>query len=207
MPPVPPPYQRVAAELRRRIARGLWAPGHRLPSRASLAAELGTTDAAVRLGMAVLRRAGELEGSQRSRLVVAHPPAVRTLISPDGDWPYPAGDGGGTGSCLATSDLAERLQVAPRSRLRWERIECLDPDLRPSHLVTSWWAGTRASTWARSVADAGLHALTAAEGAQLGLAPGIPAWLVQRTRYSATGRPVETADLVLPADRWRVRLG
>lgn len=205
MPPVAP-YQRVAAELRRRIARGLWPPGHRLPSRASLAAELGTTDAAVRLGMAVLRRAGELEGTQRSRLVVAHPPAVRTLISPDGDWPHPTGDGG-TGSCLASVDLAARLQIAPRSRLRWERVECLDPDLRPSHLVTNWWAGQRAGTWARAIADAGLHALTTDEGAQLGLAPGIPAWLVQRTRYSATGRPVETADLILPADRWRVRLG
>ncbi|MFE2912799.1 GntR family transcriptional regulator [Kitasatospora indigofera] len=201
------PYQRVAAELRRRIAGGIWPPGTHLPSRAQLAAELGTTDAAVRLGMAVLRRAGELEGSQRSRLVVAHPPAVRTLIDADGDWLYPTGDGGGAGSCLATDDLAARLQVAPRSRLRWERIEHLDPDLRPSHLVTSWWAGQRASTWARAVADAGLHALTTAEGAQLGLAPGVPAWLVQRTRYSASGRPVETADLVLPADRWRVRLG
>ncbi|WP_371484640.1 UTRA domain-containing protein [Kitasatospora sp. NBC_00315] len=132
---------------------------------------------------------------------------MRTLIDPDGDWPYPTGDGGGTGTCLASQELAGRLQLAPRTRLHWVRFEYLDPDLRPSHLVTSWWAGPRASTWARAVADAGLHALTAAEGAQLGLAPGVPAWLVQRTRYSAAGRPVETADLVLPADRWRVRLG
>lgn len=205
MPPVAP-YQRVAAELRRRISSGLWLPGHQLPSRARLAAELGVTDAAVRLGMAVLRRAGELDGTQRSRLYVAHPPAVRTLLDPDADWPYPTGDGA-TGISRATSDLAGRLEVVLRVRLSWERIECLDPDLRPSHLVTTWWAGRRASTWSRSVAEAQLHALTAEEGTLLGLPQGVPAWLVQRTRYAETGQPVETADLVLPADRWRVRLG
>ncbi len=206
MPPVAP-HQYVAAEIRRRIANGIWPPGHQLPSRAHLSAELGVTDAAVRLGMAILRRAGELEGTQRSRLVVAHPPAVRTLLDPDGDWPYPKGDGGGTGSCAASDDLAARLQVPPRTRLRWACDECLDPDLRPSHLVTTWWAGRRASTWTRSVAVARLHALTVEEGTLLGLPSGVPAWLVQRTRYAATGRPAETADLVLPADRWQVRLG
>lgn len=206
MPPVAP-YQYVAAEIRRRIAVGLWPAGHQLPSRAALSAELGVTDSAVRLGMGLLRRTGELEGVQRSRLVVAHPPAVRTLIDPDGDWPYPTGDGGGIGVCLATGDLASRLHMQPGSRLRWERVECLDPDYRPSHLITTWWSGRRTASWARSVAEAQLHQLTAAEGTYLGLARGVQAWLVQRTRYAADGAPVETADLVLPADRWRVRLG
>jgi DNA-binding GntR family transcriptional regulator len=96
--------------------------------------------------------------------------------------------------------------VAIGRRLRWERIECLDPDLRPSHLITSWWAGRRAVTWTRSVADAGLHHLTTAEADAIGLTRGVPAWLVQRTRYNEAGHPVEAADLVLPADRWRVRL-
>jgi GntR family transcriptional regulator len=205
MPPAAP-YLYVAAEIRRRISTGAWPAGHQLPSRARLAAELGVSDAAVRLGMAVLRRAGELEGTQRSRLWVAHPPAVRTLIDADANWPYPTGDGGGIGSCTATNDLADRLQVTVGRRLRWERIECLDPDLRPSHLITTWWASQRATTWTRSVADAGLHHLTATEAQAIGLTRGVPAWLVQRTRYDEAGHPVETADLVLPADRWRVRL-
>jgi GntR family transcriptional regulator len=200
------PYLRVAAELRRRIATGEFPPGRRLPSQASLAAELGVSIAEARRGMAVLRRAGELEGTPRARLVVAHPPAVRTLIDADGDWSYATGDGGGIGSCAASPDLAERLQVPPGRRLRWERIEYLDPDLRPSHLITTWWAGRRSDTWSRSVADAGLHHLTAEEAAATGLARGVPAWLVQRTRYDTAGRPIETADLVLPADRWRMRL-
>jgi DNA-binding GntR family transcriptional regulator len=199
------PYRHVAAEIRRRIATGEWPPGHQLPSRAKLAAELGVTDAAARLGMVLLRRAGELEGTQRERFVVAHPPAVRTLLFPDQDWPYLYGEGA-LGSCRADADLASRLDVAPRSRLRWRREECLDPDSRPSHLVTTWWVGERPSRWARAVAEAELHQITADEGVQLGLPHGVPAWLIQRTRYSSTGRPVETADMVLPADRWRVRL-
>jgi GntR family transcriptional regulator len=205
MPRVAPPYQRVAAEIRRRIASGEWPPGYQLPSRAKLAAELGETDAAVRLAMTLLRRRGELEGTQRTRLFVAHPPAVRTLLDPDRDWPYATGDGA-IGTCRADADLAARLRVSTGTQLRWRRDECLDPDSRPSHLVTTWWTGERARAWHRCSAEAQLHQLTAAEGDQLGLPHGVPAWLIQRTRYGSTGRPVETADMVLPADRWRVRL-
>jgi GntR family transcriptional regulator len=205
MPRVAPPYQRVAAEIHRRIVSGEWPPGHQLPSRAKLAAELGTTEAAVRLGMALLRRRGELEGTQRTRLWVAHPPAVRTLLDPDRDWPYRIGDGA-LGSCRADADLAARLQVPVGSRLRWRRDECLDPDSRPSHLITTWWRGTRAVRWARCDAEAQLHQLTAVEAEHLGLPEGVPAWLIQRTRIAASGEPAETADMVLPADRWRIRL-
>ena len=200
------PYERVTAAIRNRIADGTWPPGRQIPSRSELAREFQVGDGSARRALTLLRRTGELEGAQRSRLWVAHPPAVRTLIDADGDWPYPTGDGGSVGSCTATGDLAERLQVAPGRRLRWERVECLDPDLKPSHLVTSWWAGRRSATWASSMADAGLHHLTAAEAEAIGLPLGVPAWLVQRTRYDQAGHPVETADLVLPADRWRVRL-
>lgn len=200
------PYQRVAAEIRRRIDAGDWPPGHQLPSQAQLAAELHVSLAEARRGMSVAHREGLLDGTPRSRLHVAHPPAVRTLLDPDADWPYPTGDGA-TGTCLAASDLAGRLEVVLRARLSWERIECLDPDQRPSHLVTSWWAGRRATSWARAVAVARLHMLTVDEGVLLGLPTGVPAWLVRRTRYAEAGRPVETADLVLPADRWEVRLG
>jgi GntR family transcriptional regulator len=200
------PYQRVVAEIRQRIASGEWPPGYRIPSRAHLAEDFHVSDASARRGMAVLRNSGELEGTQRSRLFVAHPPAVRTLIEADADWPYLTGDGGGTGSCTASPDLAQRLGVKAGRRLRWERIECLDPDSRPSHLVTSWWVGHRVGAWVTSEAVAELHQLTSEEATNLGLVAGVPAWLIQRTRYDVTGRPVETADLVLPADRWRVRL-
>lgn len=199
------PYQRVAAEIRRRIATGAWPPGHQIPSQTALAVELGVSQAEARRGMTVLRRAGVLDGEPRRRLFVAHPPAVRTLLDPDADWPYPIGDGA-MGSCKADADLADRLEVPSGVRLRWERVECLDPDHRPSHLVTTWWRGARAIRWASSQAEARLHELTVKESEQLGLAAGIPAWRVLRTRYDAEGRPTETADLVLPADRWRLKL-
>ena len=199
------PYERVASEIRQRISDGTWPPGHRLPSRPRLAVELGVGEGSVRRAMSLLRRAGELEGTQRSRLLVAHPPAVRILIDPDGDWPYLTGDGGGVGSCAADADLAGRLEVQVGRRLRWQRVECLDPDSRPSHLVTTWWAGHRAVRWDRCAAVAEFHELTVGEAEHLGLLVGTRAWLVQRTRYVGA-RPVETADLVLPADRWRVRL-
>ncbi|MFF7991786.1 GntR family transcriptional regulator [Kitasatospora xanthocidica] len=203
MPPAP--YQRVVAEIRRRIAIGIWPPGHRLPSQVALAEDLKVTIAEARRGMALLRRTGELEGRPRARLFVAHPPAVRTLLDADRDWPYLTGDGA-TGSCRADADLAIRLEVPLGARLRWRRDECLDPDSRPSHLITTWWRGERVQTWARCDAEAQLHQLTADEADHLGLPQGVPAWLIQRTRVAESGRPTETADMVLPADRWRVRL-
>lgn len=199
------PYQRVAAEIRRRIATGEWPPGHRLPSQALLAGELGVTIAEARRGMAVLRQAGELEGTPRARLAVAHPPAVRTLLDSDAAWPYQTGDGA-TGTCRATTELAGRLRVPADAILSWHLVECLDPDLRPSHLITTWWAGSRSTSWARSVSEAQLHQLTTQEAGYLGLATNLYAWRVIRTRYQVGGHPVETADLILPADRWRVRL-
>lgn len=201
----PAPYQRVAAEIRRRIAVGFWLPGDQLPSQAALATDLDVSIAEARRGMAQLRKTGELEGRPRTRLFVAHPPAVRTLLDADRDWPYLTGDGA-TGSCRADDNLAGRLRVPTGTRLRWRRDECLDPDSRPSHLVTTWWTGDRVRTWARCNAEAQLHRLTADEADHLGLPQGVPAWLIQRTRVTASGRPVETADMVLPADRWRVRL-
>lgn len=199
------PYQRAISQIRQWIADGSWPPGHQIPSRHHLAIELAMGDGSIRRAMTIMRRSGELEGTPRSRLYVAHPPAVRTLISPDAEWPGPYGDGGGTGSCVAPADVAERLGVTAGRRLHWVRAECLDPDLRPSHLVTTWWAGSRSGEWDRSVAEAEFHELSPAEADFLGLATGLRSWLVRRTRY-LVDRPVETADLVLPADRWRLRL-
>ncbi|WP_332010781.1 GntR family transcriptional regulator [Streptomyces uncialis] len=38
----------------------------------------------------------------------------------------------------------------------------------------------------------------------LGIAAGAQATLIERTHYDTTGRPVETADLLVPADRWDI---
>lgn len=199
------PYRQVLRDMRRRLATGDWPPGHRIPSRGDLAQQYGVSPGVIRLATDVLRRRGELVGHQRSRLVAAHPVSVRTLTDPDAEWPYALGERA-AGTCRADEHLAGRLSVPVGTRLHWDRTECLDPDQRPSHLVTSWWRGGSAPAWVRSAAEAGLHQLTASEGEHLGMVAGVLALLVRRTRFGADGRPVETADLVLPADRWRVRL-
>ncbi|WP_127454834.1 UTRA domain-containing protein [Streptomyces sp. B29(2018)] len=38
----------------------------------------------------------------------------------------------------------------------------------------------------------------------LGIATGAQATLIERTHYDADGRPVETADTLVPADRWDI---
>ncbi|MFI5945904.1 GntR family transcriptional regulator [Streptomyces uncialis] len=38
----------------------------------------------------------------------------------------------------------------------------------------------------------------------LGIAAGAQATLIERTHHDSTGRPVETADLLVPADRWDI---
>ncbi|TLQ38948.1 GntR family transcriptional regulator [Streptomyces marianii] len=38
----------------------------------------------------------------------------------------------------------------------------------------------------------------------LGIAAGAQATLIERTHYDASGRPVETADILIPADRWDI---
>ncbi|MFF4338783.1 GntR family transcriptional regulator [Kitasatospora sp. NPDC001540] len=50
--------------------------------------------------------------------------------------------------------------------------------------------------------------LTRAEAQALAQLPGTPALAICRTHYDrATGRPVETADLVLPGERWSSEYG
>jgi len=200
------PYQRLAVKLRRRIADGEWPPGARIPSARALADEYHVGRGVVQLAIGTLKREGVLEGVPGSRLTVAYSPAVRTLTSPDDPWPHGIGDVE-RGTCRATPDLAQRLLVPERTTLYWERAELLDPDGRPAMLVTTWRRGTAVRPHTAVRCELRSHQMTAVEAAALGLAAGTPALLVERTRLKAGGRPVQTADLVLPADRWRVSLG
>jgi GntR family transcriptional regulator len=197
------PYQHVLRDIRRRIATGEWPPGTRIPSRRSLTELYGVGPGAVHHAIDVLRASGELEGQKRYRAWVADPPAVRTMLDPDAEWPYGRGDPE-PGRIRADQDLAARLQVEPGTWLTQKRIDLLDPGGRVSHLETRWWPEGAQRPWVRSAWEAQLHAMTPEEGQALGLVAGVRALLVIRTRYGESGRPVETADLVLPGDRWRI---
>ncbi|GAA1888627.1 hypothetical protein GCM10009837_08140 [Streptomyces durmitorensis] len=197
-------YRRIADDIRHRIANGEWRTGESLPSRRVMAGEYGVHHETVNLAYTLLRRTGALEGEERKQVVVAHPPAVRTLTDADAVWPY-SSETTDTRPRPATEELAERLGVPVRTMLQHETVECLDPGGRSALLASTWWRGRRQPHVAFS-AELDVVPLGADQAHALGLLVDTLALRVVRTRLDAHGTPVETADLILPMDRWRIRL-
>ena len=197
-------HRRVAADLADQIAAGLWAPGDQLPSRAALARHYGVHEQTVRLAMALLRSRGLVEGEQRARLYVAHPPVMRALIRPDADWPYQA-ERIASGTWTAGEQLAARLSVPVGATLNHEVFECLDPGGRSALIACTWWRGRR-RPHAGYVAEVEVMPLDEVQAHALGLTVDSLAYRLVRTRLDEAGRPCETADLILPMDRWTIRL-
>lgn len=197
-------YRRIAADIHARIQAGEWPPGGPLPSRAIMAGQYQVHEQTVRLAYVLLRQTGILEGEKRRGVYVAHPPAMRTLTDPDAPWPYGC-ETTDTTSSRATEELAGRLDVPVGTPLRREVVECMDPGGRSAMLVTSWWRGRRRAH-ASFVVELGVRPVTEEEARSLGMLTDAVAYCLVRTRLDAAGRPTETADLVLPMDRWLIRL-
>lgn len=197
-------HRRIAADIYRRIQAGEWRPGEPLPSRRRMAVEYREHEQTLRLAYALLRTAGILEGEPRKAVLVAHPPAMRTLTDADADWPY-SSETTDTRPRPASEELAERLGCRVGAMLQHETVECLDPGGKSAMLVSSWWRGRR-QPHAFYSAELGAVALTEVQAHALGLLVDALAFRVVRTRFDRQGRPLETADLILPPDRWRVRL-
>lgn len=198
-------HRRIAATIERRIAAGEWLPGELLPSRAALGKMLGVHEQTVRLALLLLRDRGVIESrGERLRPEVAHAPVVRTFSDPDAPWPWSC-ETTPRGSVLASDEIAERLDVNPGVRLHCETQECADPTGRSAMFVTTWWRGRRRphASYEAHV-DAALIDQSQAEALRLPV--GAVALRVVRTRLDVDGNPVETSDLVLPRDRWRVRM-
>jgi GntR family transcriptional regulator len=197
-------FRCIAADIRRRIEAGEWNVGEDLPSRREMAAEYDVHPQTMRLAHRLLRQQGVLEGEERRAVYVAHPPAMRTLTDPDADWPF-SSETTDTGPRSATVELAQRLGVEVGVSLRHEAMECLDPGGRSAMLVSSWWRGRRRAHTSFA-AEVGCVELSAEQAHALGLLVDTVAFRVVRTRFDHDGRPLETADLILPMDRWRIRL-
>ncbi|MGW2595440.1 GntR family transcriptional regulator [Streptomyces sp. NPDC001515] len=197
-------FRRIAADIRRRIAAKEWVPGQALPSRAMMARQYHVHEQTVRLAYNELRRGGILDGQKGRHVTVAHPPAMRTLTDVDAEWPYPT-ETTDTRPRRATDDLAERLGVAPGSMLQHSTVECLEPGGRSAMLVLSWWRGQR-RPHTSFAAELGVTKLGEEHAHALGLLVDTVAYRVVRTRLDVHGAPVETADLILPVDRWTIRL-
>jgi GntR family transcriptional regulator len=69
-----PDYERVAAEITRRIETGEWPPGHQLPRILDLAAEYGTGQTTIKNAFMMLRQRGLIRGQQGKGVFVADRP-------------------------------------------------------------------------------------------------------------------------------------
>lgn len=206
MPPVVARHRRIAGDIERRIAGGEWAPGDQLPSRAELGRRYGVHEQTIRLAMVLLQKRGVVESQgERRRVEVAHTPAVRTFTLADADAPWPhVADTLPRGRRAATDELALRLDINPGVQLNSETEERVDAVGRSSMVVTSWWRGRRrAHASFTATVDAVL--VDREQAAALRIPVDTVALRVVRTRLDANGRPVETADLILPRDRWQVQ--
>jgi GntR family transcriptional regulator len=198
-------HRQIAARIERRIAAGEWLPGDPIPSRAELGKRFGVHEQTIRLAVQLLQKRGVLESQGERRPVeVAHAPVVRTLTDPDAPWPY-SSETTPRGFVMATDDLAARLDINPGLRLHWETEERFDPAGKSSMHVTTWWRGRRRPhvSFTASV-DAVL--VDREQAAALRLAVDTVALRVVRIRLGADGVPTETSDMILPRDRWRLRL-
>ncbi|MBT2446040.1 GntR family transcriptional regulator [Streptomyces sp. ISL-43] len=139
-------------------------------------------------------------------------------------------DAQSTAKVQAPDAIAERLRIKPGALCVRTAYEFLDQDRRPVMSSTSWepMAITGKSAvvlpdggplGGRSVVDRmahlGIAVVRAVErvrpieidrdqAQQLGVATGTLATLIERTYLDDGDRPVETADIVIPADRWDV---
>lgn len=196
-------HRRIAADIQARITDGHWQPGDQLPSRVQLAADYGVHPQTIRLAVTLLRQQGVLEGTPRRRLYVAYPPAVRALTDPDAPWPH-GSDTLSSRRIKAASSLAARLDVRPGAALHEETQECWDPGGKSAMLITTWWRGRR-QEHVSTVVEVDTVRLDEAQAHALGLTVDAVAYRLVRTRLNDEGCPVETADLILPMDRWRLR--
>ncbi|MFJ2598742.1 GntR family transcriptional regulator [Streptomyces erythrochromogenes] len=130
----------------------------------------------------------------------------------------------------APAGIAARLGIAEGEHCVRTAYEFLDAARRPVMLSTSWEPMAITGQTAvvlpdggpfagRSVVDRmahlGIRVVRAVEqprpvqvdrdqAQQLGIPAGTLATMIERTFYDSTGRPVETADLLIPAHRWSV---
>lgn len=243
----PPPYLRVAEQLRQRIQSGDLAPGDLMPSLAEIKAATGYSGTVGQRAYALLVDEG---------LVVARPGRghyVRTQdeqpllvrrqrVAPGAGSPTEAtlAEQGVRGhwdseSATARADerTAARLGIAPGDPVMHTSY-VYRADGTPVQLAESWEPMTVTGGTLIVLPEAGPYGglgvadrmavigidvgtpvervtargATRAEAGLLGIAPAAPVLAIERTYYDqATGRPVETADIVLTGARWVAEYG
>ncbi|MCG3043594.1 GntR family transcriptional regulator [Streptomyces sp. S1A] len=165
-----------------------------------------------------LLRTGEAVDSPFAARLVTCSPAAPTLL-----WEATSTATG------APPRIAERLGIGAGDRVMCTRYEYL-ADRRPLQLAISWeplalTEGTEVVfpergpyarrgvrerfaaiglPVARATELVGSRSATSAESQALGCSPGQCVTVIERTHHTADGRAVETSDIVVRADRWRL---
>ncbi|WP_326820806.1 GntR family transcriptional regulator [Streptosporangium sp. NBC_01756] len=228
-----PVYLRVVADIRRQIVDGSLPPGASIPSRAQLTRKYGVGETAARHALRVLAAEGLIVGRVGSGHYVRTQPVLLPLhrlrfhdhhapfgadISSHGtrttwDWR--------TEPAEATPDIAQRLRLddsAPVTRTHY----VFRGDGRPIQLATSYEPAGLGETAAEENLRGPVARLSAlgfkiteiveqvytrvpqpAESDTLALPTGVHVLHVERTHW-AGDRPVETSDIVIPGDRYRL---
>lgn len=230
-----PAYLRIAADLRVLIEDGDLPPGARLPSRAELSRRYGVSDRVAVEAVRVLVAEGLVEGRPGSGTYVRRRVAVRTIprglpsgpgtvrLRRDATWKAVSE------TRRAGPRIARRLGVPVGAEVMSTEYRCTD-GAGPAVLAMSWeplelTGGTEvrrpedgpfggagvvrrmaaigvAVTRARESVSA--RPVTEREAGLLDVPLHAVVVTISRT-YFAAARPVETADLVLAADRYELR--
>jgi DNA-binding GntR family transcriptional regulator len=189
-----PAYLRVASDLRRKIVDGALPPHTRLPSQARIREEYGVSDTVALEARKVLMAEGLVEGRSGSGTYVRERPVPRRVArsgyrAAAGSNPFrqEQADGGAHGTWESSSEqteappeIAARLGIEPGDRVMRTRY-----------------------VFRVAQEDVGARPGLAEELMTLGGVPGHVVLALERTYY-ASGRAVETADVVVPADRFRI---
>ncbi|MER5424829.1 GntR family transcriptional regulator [Streptosporangium roseum] len=228
-----PVYLRVVADIRRQIVDGSLPPGASIPSRAQLTRKYGVGETAARHALRVLAAEGLIVGRVGSGHYVRDRPVLLPLHRwrfHDHHAPFGADvQSQGTRATWdwraepaeATPDIAQRLRLddsAPVTRTHY----VFRGDGRPVQLATSY----EPAEFSESPAEESPRGLVArlsalgvkvteiveqvytrvpqpAESDTLALPAGVHVLHVERTHW-AGDRPVETSDIVIPGDRFRL---
>ncbi|MEV6210753.1 GntR family transcriptional regulator [Kitasatospora sp. NPDC051914] len=243
----PPPYLRVAEQLRQRIQSGDLAPGDLLPSLSEIREETGFSGTVgqrayavlVDEGLVVARPGrGHFVRSQEERPLLVRRPRVApgsgspTAALLDAQGVRASWDSEST-TARADLRIADRLGIAAGDPVMHTSY-VYRADGEPVQLAESWEPMAVTGGTLVVLPEAGPYAgigvaermaligievgvpvervvargASRPEAALLGTTPAAPVLAVERTHYDpATGRAVETADIVLLGSRWAAEYG
>ncbi|GAA3020519.1 TetR/AcrR family transcriptional regulator C-terminal domain-containing protein [Streptosporangium longisporum] len=119
---IDPPYLRIVAEIRRRIADGELSPGDRVPSTRQIAARWGVALATATRALTTLRQEGTVETRPRVGTVVAAGPARARRRTSAASPPAPASSGSATSGSAISGPRHRVAAPGPDGELTRERI-------------------------------------------------------------------------------------